>query len=189
MKYWLALMLAGVSGAVGASTPPEDRVYIILTPIETAPNVERYISFAAPNRCGPSAAFDALLWAMLPTDGTQMIEPPVPDLPMSFAKVAPSLQLTRTEGGLRQATLQMNHKWHGLRLIQIARWMGNNLDAEGFTLEFANSEEEVRAVLDRMGFALPDEGAKQIGKELPLSIRVIPIAGGRTMLSCGTEGI
>ena len=186
MKVWLALILAGVSGAAGASTPPEERVYIIPTPVETTPDVERYVSFTAPHRCGTSAAFEALLWAMLPTDGTQMIEPPVPDLPMSFAKVAPSLKLTRTEGGLRQATLEMNHKWHGLRLKQIARWMGNNLDAEGFTLEFANSEADVRAVLNRMGFALPNEGVKQMGQELPLYIRVIPIAGGRTMLSCGT---
>ena len=186
MKAWFALILVGGSGAAWGSTPPEDRIYIIPTPVETTPNVERYISFAEPHRCGPSAAFDALLWAMLPTDGTQMIDPPVSDLPMSFASVAPSLTLTRTEGGLRQATLQMNHKWHGLRLKQITRWMGNNLDAEGFTLEFANSEADVRAVLNRMGFALPDEGVKQLGQELPLYIRVIPIAGGRTMLSCGT---
>ena len=189
MKWMLTLMLSGltVSGmsASGALASPIDQnVVEMVPPIEVAPNVERYISFTEPSRCGVSPAFEHLLWAMLPTDGTRMVEPAMPDLPMSFAERASRMHFTQSEGGLRTLAIDMDDRWHGLHLIKLSRWMGNTLDMAGFTLTFSDEEARVRSVLNAMGFDLPDEGPKQIGEELPLTVRVTPIVGG-TMLSCG----
>ena len=182
----LGLMLSGACGTTTRASPIDPNVVEMVPPTEVEANVERYIGFTDPSQCQASPAFEHLLWAMLPTDGTRMVEPAMPDLPISFTAHAANMHFTRSEGGMRTLTVAMDDRWHGLHLTQLSRWMGDSLDVAGFTLTFSDDEAQVRSTLNAMGFDLPAEGAKQIGDEMPFSIRVVSVVGG-TLLSCGVS--
>lgn len=155
------------------------------TPVLPAPPQVQTIAFADPAACTPAPALSALLDQMTPTDQTgRPVQPFAPQLAPMHDVVLGTPQLV-SDGTSHRVNVRAQASWHGLTLIGLSRWWAEESDYAGFALHFAEPPQQVIAVLNGQGFALPPSGSREQGVELQTFLAVTAEAAGASF-SCST---
>lgn len=155
-------------------------------PTRSANALESYLAFENPQLCELTKPFNAMLEGLIRVSGTpdepvvRSIDPVVPAAVRGqFGKT----QLSR-DGNFYTATVPVTGMWHGLALRAIESQQ--ILEGEGgFAMIFDASADQVRAVLNRLGFGFGDEIAVYRDPDGGLGVSIeIQQVGNRTVVTC-----
>jgi hypothetical protein len=155
-------------------------------PARRANALESYLAFANPQLCELTKPFNTMLERLIRVSGTpdqpevRAVDPVVPAAVRSqFGKA----QLSR-DGEFYTATVPVNGTWHGLKLRAIESQQ--ILESEGgFAMTFEASSDQVRSVLNRLGFGLDNQIAVYRDPDGGLGISIeLQQIGNSTVLTC-----
>lgn len=155
-------------------------------PARPANALEAYLAFTNPQLCELSKPFNTMLERLIRISGTPdapvvlAVDPVVPAaLRSQFGKA----QLRR-DGNFHTVTVPVSGTWHGLQLRAIESQLV--LESEGgFAMQFDASVDQVRSVLNRLGFELGDDIAVYRDPEGGLGVSIeLQQIGNRAVLTC-----
>lgn len=148
-------------------------------------------AFTDPAECRAGPALEAIFSQMFGVDQQAFAATRGGPIPVAgfAAPVEPGFERTATDGVSRvEATLDLPGRWHGLPVTGLTSNFAENADESVRIIRFAGSPEEVRAALNRAGFALPPPGERRqydLDGELPSYIGVESAPGGANLVCWG----
>ena len=152
-------------------------------------DLDPVLRFSAPAECGTAEPLSAIIAAMTRINPvTYEAEPPSPISVPGFAQpIEPRFERTRIVEGMRDersvtVDLALPGRWHGLRVLRIRRTFVEEGDSSTVEVHFAETQQQVREVLNLAGFRLPRIGEwRSVWPEeqvVGLEVGVSPIEGG-----------
>jgi len=178
---WRAVVLIPVWLMLNGAAPPPGK--------SAAPRIatlESLLAFANPRLCEPTKGFDDLLGRLMRVSGN-------PDNPTVVAVdpvVPAALQRQFGKGRLSQdgnyyaVTVPVTGTWHGLKLRAIEAQQ--IMESEGgFAMHFEATPQQVRAVLNRLGFGLGNAMSVYRDPDDIMGVSIeIGRVGNRAVLTC-----
>lgn len=131
---------------------------LLAAPIELGPALD----FATPATCGPGVPLRTIVDQMqLAEQGSERPPIAVPGFATPLRQSVIHFQTGASAQGMTLVALIMVGRWHGLRVVRLEHWFEVGTPRTSVRIEFEDSAERARTVLNAAGFDLGPVGSQR----------------------------